>query len=471
MTTVTIDGQQPEAIIDVTESVHRGRELGQAQVVVADTQTNRTLAAPGVSLVIQRDGARSLSGYVTGEPSDSNGTLTIRGMVSAGELKHLQADRVVYNERSSEVVKSLVTDETETLERPLIHTADDASSWESQAPVAHLYTGPNAGLYRWGTDMVFLGARSGFAKPFVATYTGVTSDHIRDGIDRLETRFIAANRDDILDVEIELVTPDGTTYLWTPELRDSFYTYDLPAEEASTDGDVSDTGVLQYRFVPEGELISDTGIFIDHAATVPFKTTSRDAGIGIGSVDQTDRRITRRITERVGVAIDDIAMEDGAEWWVDTDDDFNFSTGGGPGTTASIDGSTPIAGVTVDRDYEDVRNIVTIQYADDQAVTVKDPESIGFYGPVPREEPLETDLENETEAIDRGRGYLREHAWNDALATFHVADMGYADVPPGGRIQVDWPDENLVGSYRVETVAVESTQPGVVDVTIAASSD
>lgn len=471
MAQIEIDGQSPDGVLAVRDASARRSELGDAEVVVIDSTANRDLASPGADLVIDRDGDTTLSGYVSGEPSQSNGRLTIRGLVSAGELAHLTADRVAYDERSSAVAQSLVTTEVDPLERILVHTADDASQWTSEAPVAHRYQGGNAGLYRWGTDLVFIGGRQGDAQTLRATFTGVTSDHIRDGFYQLETRLAAENRDDLFSLEIELVTPDDTTYLWEPDLRNGFWTYELAAEQASTEGEVDRTGVLQYRFKPQGTLVQNAGAFIDHAATIPFRLVDRDTDITIGTVDQTERRVTRRITERVGIAIDDLAMEDGAVWEIDTNDAFNYRLDAERETLEIVAGETPVTGVSVDRDYEDIRNRVTVEYGEDGAVTVEDPESIAFYGPVSREEPLSTDLEREEEAIDRGEGYLSETAWNDALATFHVADMAFARLRAGQRIHVDWPPESLFGDYTVDERAAEREAPGVVSITIAATSD
>lgn len=472
MPTVTIDSTEPDGLIDVNNATRRNRELGQAEIVMRDTSSNRNLASPGVDLTIDYDGDTSLSGYVTGEPTRSNGRLVVLGMVRAGELKHLTANRVVYNELSSTVVKELVTKRAEELDRILVHTGDDASNWTSEAPVGHLYTGGNAGLYDWGTDMVFLGARQGHDETLLATYTNVTSDHIRDGIFRLETRLTADDPGNLLDCEIELRTPNGETYVWEPDLRLGFHTYELPAEEAHTDGDLSTNGQLQYRFIPSGGLVQNTGIFLDHAATVPFVLNDRDSDISIGSIDTTSRRITRRIQEPIGIAIDDIAIEDNASYWVDTSDSFYYSTAGEPVSTNTIaDGSTKVVEVSVDRDYEDVINEVSIAYGDDSSVTVRDPESISFYGPVPREEPIETNLQKESEAVDRGMGFLRRNAWNDQIATFHIADESYASLQPGTRIDVNWSPESLTGAFLVDEVAVGEHATGVVSVSITASSD
>lgn len=471
MPTVTIDGQNPDEVIDVSDGTRRGRDLGQAFITMVDTQSNRDLVTPGVDLTIDRDGSTSMSGFITGEPTTSSGTLTARGMVRAGELKHLKADRVVYNKLTHNVVTDLVQKQSDELDRQLITTADNASNWTSQAPAAHLYTGTNTGLYRWGTDMVFLGARSGHGNTLIATYDGVTTDHVRDGIVQLETRFVIANDDDIFNCEVELRTPNGETYRWDVDLQQGFHTYQLQGEEADTDGDLTTDGTLQYRFTPRGQLVQNVGVFIDHAASVPQILRDRDNNITNGVIDETDRRITRYISDIVGVAIDNIALEDNATWLVDANDNFDYRTSGGPALTDSITaGTTPVTGVSVDRDYEDIANEVTIEYGDDKAITVRDPESVEFYGPVPREEPIETDLENEDEAQARGQGFLKENAWNDTLATFHIADESFASIQATSTIDIDWPPENLDGRFIVDQVENGRQAPGIVSITITASS-
>lgn len=473
MVTVTIAGYTPEAILDVSESKASGQDLASAQIEVGNTSNNRANIESGDDVEIRRGGNVTFSGYVTGLPSDqSEGTMTVEAMENRLELKHESVHQVFYEEESSEAVKKAVTKRARALGLQEVHVASGTSDWTSNAPVFELYGGSRAGLYNWGTDLLFLGARAGHTGTIQATYTNVTTDDIRDGIYELRTRVLVNDPGGIFDLEIELVTPGGTKYVWTPTIPDSgFNSYKLKAQEAtSDDARAGGTGILQYRIIPDGQISENTGIFIDNAHTIPFQLKNRPTAISTNNVDPTGREITRRVDQSAGEFIAEMATEDQFDWWVDENNDLHFErTGGRTRTSFAIDDTVPVINAKFDRNFESIRNVVTVQGAGDIEETVRDLGSIEFYGVNPREEPIvDETIQSPDEAEDRAEGYLQEHAWNDTLATFDIADGSYSQLQPGDAIPVTWAEQDLNETYTVSSV--KTNKESVVQVEISASS-
>lgn len=461
MTSITIGGSTPEQVLDVSTSDGRQSELGSCTIVLQDTATNRSVTEPGDPISITRNAAPNFTGYVTSEPSNSNGRLIVKGIESRIELKHETVTQVFYEQTRADAIRQLVQYRARPLTRTTVHTGSNANAWHSDAPVAERYGGTRAGLYDWGTDLVFVGARSGFDGTLRLTYDDVSASAIRDGIYELRTGITANDPGGIWDLEVELVTLDGRTYVWQPDLQSGSREYRLAAEQAHPDGRCRDTGVLQYRFTSNGQIAQNWGAFVDSAHTFPFLLEDRPSNIDPSGVKDTEGTIRRRVDDPAAVVVDDFATEDEATWWTDANDVLHYRPGTAPSSGLSIEaGQTPVTSVDVERDYESIRNVVTVEYGNGETVTVDDPTSVGFYGPVPRREPLQPGLETEDEAIEHGEGYLSEHAWDDALATFAIADLDYASLRAGERIDVTWPAESLDGSYVVDSVDAEPIPRG-----------
>lgn len=471
--TVDVAGYTPEAILEIEEGKASGQDLSSATITVGNTANNRSTIKSGDDVTIRRGGRVTFSGYITGLPSNSQeGTMQIECMESRLELKHETIHQVFYEIESSEAVRRAVSKRARALGLNQVHVGSDVSDWSSNAPVFELYGGSRAGIYDWGTDLIFVGARAEHTGTLTATYENVTTSNIQDGIFEMRTRLLVNDPGGIFDLEVELVTPDGTTYVWTPELSDSgFNNYKLKAQEAtSSSGRVSGTGKLQYRFIPDGTLAENTGIFIDNAHTIPFRLRDRPSAIDPAFIDPTGREITRRVDQSAGEFISELSIEDQYDWWVDEDEDLHYETAGGSTRPAfSIDDNTPVVDAEFDRNFESIRNVVTVQGAGDIEETVRDLGSIEYYGVNPREEPIvDKTIQSADEAEARAEGYLMEHAWNDTLATFDIADGSYSQLTPGDSIPVDWPTQDLNETYTVSDISINSES--IVKVTISASS-
>lgn len=472
MVDVTIGGQTPESITSVrtedTPSDGTGESLGEAIVQMRDTTSNRNFS-PDADASIDW-GPVVWKGSVAGQPSESGGRLTIRALGEALALKHQQAYRVFYETKRSEAVKALASEQTEQLPETVIHTGDDPSNWSSVAPAAEPYAGSRAALYRFGTDMLFIGAREGHSAELQATYQNVPSDAIEAGFFELFTRLIFADTSGIWDLVIELREPgDGTAYRWTPDIEFGAHIYELPVEEAESDHSGINPGELRYRLIPKGTIAEPTGMMIDHATTIPFRTRSRTNALDVSDVDTSEGRITRRFDGPIGQAVADAATEDDAAVYVDGG--LSYKPGGADPTTAPVSiqqGSTPVTTVEVERDYESIRNEVLVAGADGVEVLERDQASISYYGRVRPERITDPSITTESEAQDRATGYLADRAWNDAAPTFHIADLSFAAVSAGETLSVDWSKEGLDGRYPVQKVVAKHT--GIVEITVEASS-
>ena len=465
---VTIAGQSV-GVIDVTTHSRGGDSLSAATLVVKDTESNRAQATHGAEVVVEWT-EYTWRGYVT-NPQAGEGaeTLQIKANGRRLELKHNTLHTCFYNVTSSEAVKLAITTRSKPLNKTEIHTGSTVTDWTAVAPVKQRYGGSRASLYNWGTDGIIVGARSGHDSPLVATYHNVTTDAIVDGIYRLDTRLLVSDRFTGLEAEIELTTPDDTTYVWEPELNTGPQSLRLNAEDAHPDGQVSEAGTLQYRFYPGGRTANDAAVMIDNAHTLPFKRVPRNTALSVDGVQSTNRKIIRRVDNPAAVFIDKQATEDGFDWWVD-DDILYYEPGeNDPGELEIVAGETPVIDVSPDRDAESITNIVTVVGANDIEVTERDQASIEYYGPVPRPEPItDPSLTTKAEATARAKGHLEDNAWDDAEIPFEVADTRLSALTHGDSIPIDYPPEGLSGSYSIEETRTQSN--GVVTVTVAASS-
>lgn len=468
---VKIAGLSPDQVLDVSATDRSGAELGTATIQCVDTASNRNFQ-PGDDIDIDFGPGVTWEGSVTGQPSASNGRLTFTGHGDLLTFKHGRLYRVFYNIESSEAVRDMVTEQTEQLPEFLIHTGDSPGDWSSEAPVAEPYQGDRAGLYDFGTDMLFLGCREGFAGELRTTYSNVTSDAIEDGFFELKSRMITRDLAGIWSIIIELKTPGGTSYRWEPELRQGPHTYTLAVEDAVPKDSGLSSGELRYRFISSGVVAEPFGVFLDHAATIPFRTSSRPNALSIDRIDPSGRTITRRFDSSVGRAVEELAVEDDAAF-ADKSNGFQYIPGGEIQSTAGLtidrNGSTPITNVDVDRDFESIRNEVVVQGADGVEVVVREQGSIDFYGPLPRPEPItDPELQTEDEARERGNGFLEDRAYNDADVTYSIADLSYAQLNGEEYVEVKDSDEGLDGEYKIGNIEV--TSDGIVNVTVTAST-
>lgn len=470
MTSVTIGGLSPDRVVDVEAVSSAGTELGTATITAGDTQNNRSFQ-PGEDIQIDFGNGVSWEGAVTGQPTSSDGTVKITGHGNLLSFKHGQIYRVFYETESSEAVRSLVTEQTQQLAETLVHTGDDPANWTSSAPVAERYAGQRAGLYDYGTDLLFLGAREGYSGELRTTYESVPSDAIEDGFFDLNTRLITTDLAGIWSLVIELKTPGGDSYRWSPDIRQGAHTYQLKADEATNEDSGLDAGEMRYRLIAQGITAQPAGLFIDHAATIPFTTQSRTDPVTIDTIESSGREITRRFDSAIGRAVDELATEDDAGWKYD-EDGFSYLPGDEIQSSSALSierGTTPIVSVSADRDYESVRNEVVVQGGGTIEEVVRDQASIDYYGPLPRPEAIvDPSIQSAEEAIDRGEGFLDERAWNDAEITYTLGDLAYANISADTQLPVTDAEEGLDGTYTVGSVTVSSN--GTVSITVIASS-
>jgi hypothetical protein len=471
MVTVTIGGYSPEGVVAVEESNSRGSEVGAATVRMQLTPTNRDTIASGDDVTIDRGGTTVFSGYVVGKEADpDDGRLAVRCHRSTTELLEERVNRAVYEQESAAAVREALTQRAEALGTTPIHVGSDTADWTSTAPVFQLYGGPVAGLYRSGTDMLVVAARRGRTDPFAATYEAVPGDALADGFFEIRTRVLASNPGDILDFAVELTDGNGTSYVWSPTLPDGGDTLRLKAEEATPDdGRLDAPNTLQYRFAPRSAVQQPVAVAIDDAYTLPYRLRDRPTGLSTDVVP-TGRTITRRVDQSAAAFVEEMALEDGVEWWVDNTDTVHFG-GGGRERPYSItkSGSTPVIEADFDRDFSDIVNEVTVQGRNGVEVTERDRASIDFYGITPRQEPIvDDDITREADARARAQGYLDDNAWSDLVATFVVGDESFSALTPGDRIRVEWPPADLSGRFYVDEVATDDY--GRVTVAVSGSS-
>jgi len=472
MPTVTIDGQQPDGLLGVEDSQREGDTLGDATVRVVNNSTNRDLAQPGAEVVVTRDGTETFRGPVVGAPSQSDGVLRIDAQDARVEAKFDELHQVFYDVSRSEAVRRAVETRAQPLSRTEIHVGSELTDWESAGgdEILQLYDGARAGLYNWGTDLVFVGLPKGTSGTVTATYTDVGSRPIADGIYKLLTRVLTANSGGVLSLSVELAGPDGTTYVWDiDEPANGFNAYELPAEEATPDGQLAETGALQYRFEISGELSENRGIWIDNAHTIPFRLKDRSTGLSVAKVEPTNDSIIRRADERTSTFLNEMATEAEFDWWVEGDTLY-FQPGASESTPREIvEGQTPVVSYDLDPEFDSVTNVVTVQGADDVEVTVSDGQSVDFYGVAARRRTVvDRTIQSEAEARERGQGILRDESGDDLSMTWTVADSDFATLSPANNIRVTWPPEGLDDRYAV--TSVQGNDDGTVTVGLTGSS-
>lgn len=468
--TVTINARRPEGLLSVEDRQEEGDTLGGSTVRVVNSQRNRSLAEPGATVIVERDGTTTHTGVITSTPSSGDGVLTIKTEDRRAELKYETVRQVYYDLPSSEAVKRAVTKQARPLSRTEIHVGSELSGWTSDAPVFQTYGGSRAGLYNWGTDLVFVGLPAGSSGTVRATYTDVDSRPVADGFYKLLTRFLVANAGRAISVAVEFVTPGGTTYLWEiPDPTDGFEAYQLPAQEASPDGEVSEAGVLEYRFSIDGELAENRGVWIDNAHTIPFRLKDRKSALSTAGVEPTYRTIRRRADGRTSEFLDELATEDERSWWVEGDTLYYQPGGSEPASLSIVEGETPVVDYDLSPDFDEVTNVVTVQGAGDIEVTASDGQSVDYYGVAARRKTVvDKTIQTEREARDRAGGVLDDQANDDLGMTWTVADAAYSDLSPGNSLPLTWPSEDLDDAYPVSSVA--ANENGTVTVGLSGSS-
>ncbi|AFH22016.1 hypothetical protein OSG_eHP14_00180 [environmental Halophage eHP-14] len=460
----TINGTTVTPVISARTVSAAGADTGEAEVTVVDSSTNRGFS-PGDPMTISWDAGPTFTGEVIGRPSRSNGRLTYRGAGGTLPLKHINVYRTVFDEDSGTVVSQLINKESKVLSKTNVHVGDDPSNWDSIAPIAEPYDGGRAGLYESGTDLLFIGCRSGHSDELRTTYSSVPTAALEDGFLELDTRIISPLVAE-WSLIVELQDGSGTSYRWTADLEQGPQRYTLSVEDAEPEDSGLDNNELRYRFVPDAVVATPTGFLIDDARTVPFRLSDRGSSIDAANVETTDRKIFRRFDGSLGSAIDTLATEDQASWWVQNDSvAYQPGVASKDTTQEIIDGSTAVVAVDADRDFESVRNEILVQGDSGIESIARSTQSIEQYGRKRSEKVSDPQLVRDAEAEDRAEGELDDQAFDDAAVTFTIANLDFAGVQDGQRIDVTWPDEDISGTRDV--LAVEARSDGTVDVTVA----
>lgn len=459
MVSVTIGGQQPEAVMDV-EDTSEVDSLGSATIVVGDTAFNRSTFSSGDEVVIDR-ASGTWTGYLTGDPkSGDGGTIDLEAMDKRYELKNSNTSRPFFERDSGEIVRQVVLTRSEDRGREDIHRGSDLTGWSSDLDEFELGNLATKKLHEKGSDVIFGGIREGESGTFYARFDDVSARAVpgRAHIYKLETRLWVNDGADQITVEIELVSENGVPMVWEVNPSSSgFTTYELNLEDAEP-GEIADPLTLEYRFNISGNLADNTGIAIDYATTYTFEVKNRDTSLDPSGIRDTGRTITRRWDQSALEVIQDLEVEDNFQSWVDENEVVHFEPAGGQSAGLQIvQGETAVVDADFDRDYDGVTNEVKVQ-GDGVQVNVRDSESIRYYGLSPRDEPLvDQSIKTESEAKDRGDGYLQKNAWDEVAATFTIADSSYGEVPKGSSIFVSWPSADLQGEFVVNQKKVRSS--------------
>lgn len=458
MPTVTIDGEEPEAIIDIKDN-SQTEDLGSATIVVGDTAFNRETFSSGDKVVIDR-ATGTWTGYLTANPkSESSGTIDLEAMDSRYELKNSNVSRPFFELDDGEVVRQVVMTTAEERGSEDIHRGSSLTGWTSDLDEFELGNLATKKLHEKGSDVLFGGIREGGSGTFSMKYSDVQARSVpgRANIYKLETRVWVNDTADQITLEVELVSEEGTPMVWeVSPSSGGFETHDLALEDAEP-GSLEEPGTLEYRFNISGNLADNIGIALDYATTYTFEVQDRDTSLDPSGIRNTDRTITRRWDQSALEVVQDLEVEQNYQSWVDEDDVVHFEPVGGQQSDLQIvNGETAVVKADFDRDYDDVINEVKVQ-GDGIQENVQDSESIRYYGVSPRDEPLvDESIKTSEEAKDRGNGYLQKNAWDEVAATFTIADSAYGEVPKGSSIFVDWPSSDLQGHFVVTQKSIDS---------------
>lgn len=485
---VTIGGQTIRNVFDVEYDGGRSEKLGEATVVCANTASNRSVSS-GERVTIKKNGEVDFNGYVSGKPTKAGPEaveLEIQVVDKRAELKYEQVKRVFYQMDSGEIIRRAINQRIAPVgldndERGnYIHKGDSLDGWSDNIPIFDLGRVDSQKLYDTGGDFVFCGwpEGSGGTTVYRATFSNVPDRAIpgEGQVDTLKTRMLVNDQGGQFTVEVNLRDNAGKDYNWllkSDEIENQFNTYELKAENAvpySRIGSaVSTDGTLEYRFKIDGEIPEGRAAAIDFASTIPFRTVSRETDISPDGVKRTGNVITRRMDRSIFEMISEFGTEDGYLSYVDENDVLHYERSGKQNTNLSIDyNSTPVTDAKFNRDYENIINKVVVSGSGDIRVTLEDNASIKFYGISPREEPIvDEQIQTEDEAIRRGRGFLRENAWDDAAFEFEIADTSYQSLQIGQEIDVSWPPEDINGTYSI--TQVETDKDGLVTVSLTAA--
>jgi len=474
--TVEVGGTEPTNIVDVSYTNASGDSIGTAEITVANSASNRSLFESGADVVIKEGGTVEWSGEVIGKPSNEsrdNLTLDVEAETKAGQAEYGKVNRPFIEMSRAEIVRQAVDFEVEPYTRArTITNADTTTNWSSDSQIFEL-TDDSKGINKFGKDTLFVGIYEDESGAYDVTFDDVPSSSVPGRrVLQFETRLLVNNKGDVFDVTVELVDGDGVRYTWNVPVQGtaSWETYELAVEDAtiSTGGDPL---TLTYTFDVDGRLPEDRAAAIDMARATPFRLQNRASGLS-HEVDDTDDQITRRVDDSILSLADSLSVEAGATIFVDQTDTLVFESAGDVPAPHEIrdDGNTLVVDADVDRDF-DVKNQVTVQGKDDLQATFEDTSSIEFYNvEAPRPEPInDGSLRTRDQLAARARGFLNESAWDDSAITFTLAGAKWRDVRVGQSIVVDWPKEDVTGTFIIDEVG--RTDEGYITIGVSGQTE
>lgn len=473
---VEVDGTEPTNIVDVTYTNASGDGIGTAEITVGNSNSNRSLFASGADVVIKQGGEVEWSGEVIGKPSNAsrdNLTLAVEAETKAGQAEYGKVNRPFIEMSRAEIVREAVDYEVEPHTRTRkITNADTTTNWSSESQIFEV-TDDSNGINKHGKDTLFAGIYEGESGSYDVTFDDVPSAAAPGRrVLQFETRLLVNNKGGVFDVTVELVDGDGVRYEWEVPVQGtaSWETYELAVEDAtiSTGGDPL---TLTYTFDVDGRLPENRAIAIDMARTTPFRVQDRKSGLS-HDVDDTDDQITRRVDDSILSLANSLSVEAGATIFVDQTNTLVFESAGDVPAPHEIrdDGDTLVVDVDVDRDF-DVKNQVTVQGKGDLQATYEDSSSIGFYNvEAPRPEPInDASLRTRDQLDARARGFLNDNAWSDSAITFTLAGAKWREVRVGQSVVVDWPKEDVSGTFIIDEVG--RTDEGYITIGVSGQTE
>jgi len=472
--TVEVEGTPLDNVSHVEREQGDEGQLGKAVVECSNTSANRAVES-GDDATLKRGSEVIFRGKVTKAPTKGRTgeqlefTLKDKRVI----LEYIEAHRPFYQMDPGAIIRQSVNQRADVRSPVTVTTADDLSNWSSDAPEFGLVSSAEKQLHEYGSDALFIGWPGGSEGDYHVTYDAVPSNAIPgDGqIVRLSTRLLVNNRGDQIATEVDLRDNAGNNYIWQPEgTLFNYKNYEFKAEDAGTEATIgsrlTQNGAIQFRFRMKGQLPEPRAASIDRVSALPFVLKSRSTDLTTTNVEDTGHTITRRIDGSVLSTLNTFAVEEGYASWVDGSDDLHFEPAGGIGSAQSITyGSTPVVSAEFNRDYDEIRNKVTVQGANNVQVTAVDQSSVKFYGLTEREEQIvDSEIQSNDEAQRRAEGFLEENAWDDGAMSFEIADGSYENVRVGQVIQINWPPEDINNAYVVS--GVQTDEEGYVTVNI-----
>lgn len=478
---ITVNSVTLTEIFDVNYDQGEVQSLGSATVICGNNSNNRAISS-GETITIEKNGEIDFTGYITGKPTKAGANATeieIQASDKRLELKERQVKRLFYEKDTGQIIRSMVNTSSTSfdLEREVgrfIFQGDSESGWDTNIPRFSLGDIVTTTLQEKGSNFLFFGWPEGSGqKIYSATYNNVPSDTlVGDGqIDTFFTRFAINNNGGIFNAEVDLRDNYGNNYIWPLELKESgFREYELKAENATPNANlgekITSNGTLQYRFKIDGNLPDSRGLAIDYASTIPFKTESRDTDLDTSGVNDSGNIITRRIDRPIFQAIMEFSLEDGFISYIDSGNVLHYEPAGQNEGKSINFNETLVVDAEFDRDYENITNKVTVKGDGDISVTVPAPDSIEFYGVSPREKPIvDESIQTEDEAIRRAEGFLKKNSWDSEAFSFVIGDTSYQTLSVGDEVFVNWPPENISGTFQVSNSSTDKYGLVTIDIT------